>query len=76
MVLAYMPVPINVLAQSVSLNYTSLRVNLYKTKRLQLLATVLPSNTTNKTLRWLSSNMNIATVSTTGLVTFNKKAIF
>lgn len=35
----------------------------------QLLAVVLPSNATNKSLIWSSSNTNVATVSSTGIVT-------
>jgi hypothetical protein len=35
----------------------------------QLTATVAPSNATNKTVNWSSSNTNVATVSSSGLVT-------
>ena len=38
-------------------------------KTLQLTATVAPANATYKTVTWTSSNANVATVSTTGLVT-------
>lgn len=37
----------------------------------QLVATVLPSNATNKNVTWSSSNTSIATVSKSGLVTAN-----
>ncbi len=36
---------------------------------LQLTATVLPANATNKSVTWSTSNASVATVSTTGLVT-------
>ena len=39
----------------------------------QLLATVLPSNTTNKTISWTSSNNDIAVVDSKGKVTAKKK---
>lgn len=43
-------------------------------KRVQLRATITPSNATNKAVTWKSSNTRIATVSSTGIVTFNKNA--
>ena len=52
---------------SVSINKSSSDLSLGKT--LQLTATVLPSNATNKSVSWKSSNESVATVSTTGLVT-------
>ncbi|MBQ3005330.1 MAG: Ig-like domain-containing protein [Clostridia bacterium] len=51
---------------SVSLNYTSLTMNMYNTK--QLTATVYPSNATNKTVYW-SSNDRAVSVSSTGKLT-------
>lgn len=39
----------------------------------QLTATVLPSNTTNKTITWSSSNNDVATVDSNGKVTAKKK---
>ena len=56
-----------VLATSISLNNTSAEINTGET--LQLTATVLPSNATNKTVTWTTSNSSVATVSSTGLVT-------
>jgi len=38
-------------------------------KRIQLSATVTPTNATNQTITWSSNNEDIATVSSTGLVT-------
>ena len=55
------------LATGVSLNKTSATLNTGQT--LQLTATVTPSNTTNKNVTWSSSNTNIATVNSNGLVT-------
>lgn len=43
-------------------------------RRVQLKATVAPSNATNKGVTWTSSNKKVATVNANGVVTFNKKA--
>ena len=43
-------------------------------KKVQLKATVAPYNTTNKAVKWTTSNKKVATVNSKGLVTFNKKA--
>ena len=61
----------SVLATSISLNKTSAELNTGGT--LQLTATVLPSNTTNKTVTWTTSNSSVATVSSNGLVTAKAK---
>ena len=55
------------MATSISLNKSS--ANLYTNETLQLSATVLPSNADDKTVTWSSSNPNVATVSSSGLVT-------
>ena len=55
------------LATSISLNKTS--ATLYLDQKLQLTATVSPSNATDKSVVWSSSDNSIATVSSTGLVT-------
>ena len=57
----------SVLATSVSLNKTS--TELIEGNTMQLTATVLPSNATNKTVTWSTSNSSVATVSSNGLVT-------
>ena len=57
----------SVLATSISMNKTSAEVSVGGT--LQLTATVLPSNATNKTVTWTTSNSSVATVSSNGLVT-------
>ena len=57
----------NITATSVSLNRTNLTLDI--SESYQLIATVLPSNATNKTVTWTSSNPTVATVSSTGLVT-------
>ena len=59
--------PATVLATSISLNQTSAEMFLGET--LQLTATVLPSNTTNKTVTWSTSSSSIVTVNSNGLVT-------
>jgi uncharacterized protein YjdB len=51
----------------VSLNQNSATIN--KGNTLQLIATVLPENATNKNVTWSSSNTALATVSSTGMVT-------
>lgn len=68
------PVPVPappkiILGSSIRLNKTSLALNTINNKTVQLVATILPTNTTNKTVRWILSNPSIATVSTNGLVT-------
>ena len=54
-------------AASISLNKTSATVTEGNT--LQLTATVLPTNATNRTVTWKSSDEAVATVDSTGLVT-------
>ena len=58
---------------SVKLNKTSL--SLMSAKTFKLVATVSPSNATNKKLTWKSSNSKIASVSSTGLVKVKAKGI-
>lgn len=60
-----------VAAAKVTLNATSKKITTGKSFTLK--ATVAPSNTTDKVV-WKSSNTRIATVSSTGIVTFNKNA--
>ena len=57
-------------ASSVSLNKTSLTLTVGET--FQLVATINPSNVTDKTLIWKSSKTSYAEVSNTGLVTAKK----
>ena len=52
---------------SISLNTTS--ATMYTDDTEQLSATVYPSNATNKSVSWSSSNNSVATVSSSGLVT-------
>ena len=56
-----------VAAKSVKINKNS--ATLSKGKTLALSATVSPSNTTNKTVKWKSSNIKVATVNSKGNVT-------
>ena len=51
----------------VRLNYTSVPMKIGDTK--QLTATISPSNATDKSVTWSSSNTSVAKVSNTGLVT-------
>lgn len=61
----------NIVAQSVSISMQEMKMRV--NEKLQLTAYVLPDNTTNKDLRWSSSNPEIATVSETGLVSALKE---
>jgi uncharacterized protein YjdB len=51
----------------ITFNSTSISLTISQT--FQITTTVAPSNATNKTLSWVSSNTGVATVSNTGLVT-------
>ena len=63
-----MKIPTVVKVNSVSLNYTDVRLS-SKGQTLQLTATVSPSNASNKSVKWTSSNTKVATVSSSGKVT-------
>lgn len=69
-------VSLPVLATGISLNRTSLSFNATN-QTATLIATVVPSNASNKEVTWTSSNTSVATVSSTGVVTpiFNGTAI-
>lgn len=60
-----------VFAKSIDLNKTE--VSIVEGESLQLKATVLPEETTEKTITWKSSNTNIAKVDDKGLITAIKK---
>ena len=60
---------INVLMVQINISSVTLNVN----DTTQLTATVLPSNATNKTITWSSSNTNIVTVDKNGKVTAKAK---
>jgi len=62
----YSPSP-TVYPSSVSLNKTSLTLGRYAGET--LVATILPSNTTERTLTWTTSNSSVAVVTSTGVVT-------
>jgi uncharacterized repeat protein (TIGR02543 family) len=52
-----------------SLSFQNNKVGLSVGKTITLVLNIIPSNATNKTITWSSSNTGIATVSSTGLVT-------
>ena len=56
---------------SVKINYTSKVLN--RGSKFTLKATVSPSNATNKTVKWTTTNSKIATVTQTGIVTAKAK---
>lgn len=56
-----------IFATEIALNATNARMVLNTTR--QLKATVLPTNTTNKTVHWVSSNPGVASVNSDGVVT-------
>ena len=56
-----------ILAESITLNASS--IELIEEDTQQLTTTVLPSNASDKTVTWTSSNSRVATVNTHGLVT-------
>lgn len=58
------PKPTTVKVSSIKLSSTA--ITLTKTQSRGLVATVYPSNATNKALTWSSSNTSVATVSSTG----------
>ncbi len=60
-----------IVAESLALSITNADMTVGET--MQLSATVLPENTTNKNIRWSSTNSNIATVTETGLVSALKE---
>lgn len=60
-------VTVVILVENITLNNSS--VTLEESKTHQLTATVTPSNATDKSVTWSSSNTSVATVSSSGLVT-------
>lgn len=57
---------ITVAATGIALNRTN--ATLYKDSTITLMPTITPSNTTEKDVTWSSSNTNVATVNSTGVV--------
>ena len=60
-----------IMVSSVTLDKTKATINVGD--QLQLTGTVLPSNATDKSLSWYTTNTSVATVDGTGLVTAKKK---
>lgn len=59
----------NTMVQAESINITSESQEVYAGETLQLTASILPENSTYKTVKWTSSDESIATVDANGLVT-------
>lgn len=59
---------INPVVSVTSIAVTGSKKEIYGGESLQLSATVSPSNATNKSVTWTTSNSSVATVSTSGLV--------
>ena len=57
---------VNIAVTGVTLNENSITINRFETYTLS--ATVLPNNATNKNVTWSSSNINVATVDSNGVV--------
>ena len=58
--------PVFIPVQSISVSPSSVRMTVGATK--QLMATVLPTNATNKAVRWTSSNTSVVTVTSNGQI--------
>lgn len=59
----------NTMVQAESINITSESQEVYAGETLQLTASILPENSTYKTVKWTSSDESIATVDANGIVT-------
>ncbi len=59
-------VPSEVMATSIALNETNISLKSKETKK--LIGTISPNNTTNKTITWTTSNSNVATVTSDGVI--------
>ena len=59
----------NTMVQAESINVSSESQEVYAGETLQLTASILPENSTYKTVKWTSSDESIATVDANGLVT-------
>ena len=66
--------PAIVSVTGLTLNKTSVVVD-GNAKTVQIVATILPQNATNKSVKWVSSNSDVASVDDAGLVTIHKKGV-
>ena len=66
--------PAIVSVTGLTLNKTSVVVD-GNAKTVQIVATILPQNATNKSVKWVSSNPDVASVDDAGLVTIHKKGV-
>ena len=66
---ANVTVLVTTLVSRVTLDTTTLTASLARSQTHQFVATVLPTTATTKTVLWTSSNTNIATITSTGLLT-------
>ena len=62
-----------ILVESITLNYTTYAIDLSQSRSLQLIATVLPENATDRSLTWSSSDRTVAFVDSEGLIQFHQQ---
>ena len=64
-------VKINVVAESITLSEKNVAIDIGKTKKLK--TTISPANAVDKSIKWTSSNTNVATVDKNGTITGKKE---
>lgn len=68
-IVGFCKVTVRIKVQSITLNETSVKAS-KSTPKLQLRAIISPANATDPSIKWTSTNSNVASVSADGLVTF------